>query len=53
MEYKEERKIKIQLIEVIREWAEEVFDGVEMSPHQEAEFAEMIFNRVILPLKEK
>ena len=50
MEYEKARKIRIQLIGVIREWAEE--EGFEMSPSQEAEFAKMIFDRVISPLKE-
>ena len=45
MEYEEAREIKIKMISAIRDWADE--EGFEMSPRQEAELAERIFNKAI------
>lgn len=45
MNYEGDREIKIRLIEIIGEYCDE--HGIEISPHNEAELAEMIFQRMI------
>lgn len=45
MEYEEQRTIKIKLIGIIREWAEE--HGLEISPAMESELANEIFNKIL------
>jgi len=44
MEYEKARAIKIRIISVFRNWADE--EGFEVSPHQEAELAEIIFDEI-------
>ncbi len=48
MEYEEARKVKIEIIGHIQEWAEET--GIETSGFMEAELAEKIYSLIILPL---
>ena len=45
MSYEDDRDIKIRLMEIIDEWTEE--NGLESSPHMDADLAEMIFQRMI------
>ena len=44
MEYEKARAIKIKIITVFGNWAEE--EGFEVSPRQEAELAEIIFDEI-------